>query len=542
MPHASIRLRACANPDCARRYRRAMRMHLGAAAAALALACAAVSTAGAADWPRDDYNPQPADEDVILPMPCGGAMAFRKVVIPSQGPLSDRPIRIGSTDDQRGYIEGAHPAYVAGSFSAGDDARYFLIGKYEVSRLQYRALDAKCPTPDPAGRLPQTEVSWMDAIGFADRYSLWLLANAPKALPSEEKEPGFVRVPTEVEWEFAARGGIAVSESEFQERSFPMSGAMGEYVWFAGPQSANGQLQRIGLLKPNPLGVHDMLGNADEIVFDPFHLNKLDRLHGQAGGFIVRGGNFATAEDDIRAAYRQEIPYYQGRQPRRSQTTGFRLAVTAPVVTSRDRLQAIEDAWTRLGSDRPAAALGSPLGSQPLSDPIAELGVIASASADPNVQQRLKNLQLAFRSSFQARDEQRDRAAKARLRLGTFLCQKLRDDALPIDRMKAQYDACVKERGASAPRCQEQKTRNDAEEMIQSQVLNYYADTIVGLVQDYDETVIDQQLAVLREEFGARPDLKPLARVAERYAQHAAQFRQQKTITREAWLTQCKTL
>jgi hypothetical protein len=47
---------------------------------------------------------------------------------------------------------------------------------------------------------------------------------------------------------------------------------------------------------------------------------------------------------------------------------------------------------------------------------------------------------------------------------------------------------------------------------------------------------------VLREEFGARPDLKPLARVAERYAQHAAQFRQQKTITREAWLTQCKTL
>jgi hypothetical protein len=229
-----------------------------------------------------------------------------------------------------------------------------------------------------------------------------------------------------------------------------MSGAMGEYVWFAGPQSANGQLQRIGLLKPNPLGLHDILGNADEIVLDPFYLNKLDRLHGQAGGFIVRGGNYATAEDDVRAAYRQEIPYYQGRQPRRSQTTGFRLAVTSPVVTSRNRLQTIEDAWSELGSNRSAAAPAS-LDSQPLSDPIAELGAIAGASADPNVQQRLKNLQLAFRSSFQARDEQRDRAAKARLRLGTFLCQKLRDDALPIDRMKVQYDACVKERGASAP-------------------------------------------------------------------------------------------
>jgi hypothetical protein len=76
--------------------------------------------------------------------------------------------------------------------------------------------------------------------------------------------------------------------------------------------------------------------------------------------------------------------------------------------------------------------------------------------------------------------------------------------------------------------------------MIQAQVLNYCADTIVGLIQDYDQTVIDQQLAV-QEEFGARPDLKPLARVAERCTQHAA-FRQQKTITREAWLTQCKTL
>ena len=108
-----------------------------------------------------------------------------------------------------------------------------------------------------------------------------------------------MRLPTEDEWEYAARGGAAVADADFAEPRFPMPEGMARYVWFAGTQSANGKPQLTGLLKPNPLGLFDILGNLDEIAFAPFHLNKLGRAHGAAGGFVVRGGNYLTAEADI---------------------------------------------------------------------------------------------------------------------------------------------------------------------------------------------------------------------------------------------------
>lgn len=515
------------------------------AALALGIAARRSDAVTAAAWPRADYNPHPLADDVILPMPCGGAMVFRKVLIPSDGPLGDRLVRLGSPDGERGSIEGSRPASVAGSFSAGATGRYYLIGKYEVSRLQYEALGQTCPAPSPDGRLPQTGMSWLEAMVFADRYTLWLLQHAANTLPADDGEPGFVRLPTEVEWEFAARGGIAVSESDFQERVFPTPGGMDQYVWSAGPQSANGAAQRVGLLKPNPVGLHDMLGNVDEMVFDPFYLNKLDRLHGQAGGFIVRGGNFATAGNDIHTASRQEVPYYQGQQPRRSPTTGFRLAVSNRVVTSRNRLQAIERAWAELGTTRSAGGPGAKttsLAGPALADPIAELGAIAGAAPDPDMQRRLKSLQTAFRASFEARDAERDRAAKARLRLGTFLCQKLKDDGLPIERLRRVLEACVAARGAQDARCRDEQATIEAEEATQWNNLRYYADTIVTLVGDYDEEVVSRQLGVLKSELAARSDLQALVPVANRYAGHVAQYRREQTIPRASWLAECKGL
>jgi formylglycine-generating enzyme required for sulfatase activity len=491
----------------------------------------------AADWPADEYDPKPAKDDVVLPMPCGGAMAFRKVAIPSSHPLGDREIRVGSTDEQRGYLEGAHPAQVAGAFADGDDARYYLIGKYEVTQLQWDAVMGECAAPPPAGRLPKTGVGWLDAVSFGDRFTLWLRKNALESLPAEEEQPGFVRLPTEVEWEFAARGGIAVSESEFQERTFPMPDGINEYVWFSGDQSANGTVQPIGLKKPNPLGLHDVLGNVDEMVLDPFRLNKLDRLHGQAGGFVVRGSNFVTAEEDVRTSYRQEVPYYQGAEHRQSKTTGFRVVVVAPVFTSRARLQGIEDAWASLGAT--AAPTKPALGDTPLADPVDELGAIAAAATDPAMQKRLESLKLAFRSSFQARDEQRDRAAKARLRLGTFLCQKLKDDGLPIDRLKEAHAACAKGSGRDNERCVKLAKTVEYDEEVQYANLRYYADTIVGLIEDYDAAVLAAQLAVLKQELKAR-SVDVLVPVADQYVAHVEAFRKAGTVRRNEWLAECK--
>jgi len=516
-------------------------LRMGVAVLSLLLAVGSSEAA----WPLAEFNPQPLADDVILPMPCGGAMAFRKVIVPAEGPLADRQIRVGDNDPDHGYAEGSRPAYIAGNFAEGKAGRYYLLGKYEVSQLQYRALSApSCPQPAADLRLPQTDVSWVDAVVFADRYNSWLRHNALDKLPKEEAEAGYVRLPTEVEWEFAARGGIAVSDAEFADRTFPMADGMAGYVWFAGPQSANGRTQRIGLLKADPLGLHDMLGNADEMVFEPFRLNKLDRLHGAAGGFIVRGGNFLTPEADMRAAYRLEVPFYLGTEPRRSKTTGFRLALAAPMITSRQRLQAIEQAWSTLGGVPPSPSGEKPavpaLGDKPLDDPIKELGVIADAAAEANMKKRLQGLQLAFRASFQAQEEQQGRAAKARLRLGTFLCQKLKDDGVPIDRLKDVYKTCVDARGADNERCREQKLRIDEEENRQWENVRYYADTLVGLDQDYSDSVLDEQLAVLTAELNAG-GVQPLIKTAALYREHARRYRKGAVIARAEWLAQCKS-
>lgn len=57
--------------------------------------------------PRDEkfWNPKPLADDVILPMPCDGAMAFRKVAIPLNKPLEDYNITLGQEGDDWGYVE-----------------------------------------------------------------------------------------------------------------------------------------------------------------------------------------------------------------------------------------------------------------------------------------------------------------------------------------------------------------------------------------------------------------------------------------------------
>ena len=156
------------------------------------------------------------------------------------------------------------------------------------------------------------------------------------------------------------------------------------YVWYQGTKSANNELNAIGLLKPNPLGLHDMLGNAGEFVLDPFRLNKLSRLHGQAGSTIVKGGDFRTPLDNIRSAGREEFVPIDGKGERRSQTTGFRLALVAPGLPSTRRLAAIRDAWVDLPK-------GATLAEQQ-EDPVKEVDVLAKAVEDPALRQRVQNL------------------------------------------------------------------------------------------------------------------------------------------------------
>ena len=237
----------------------------------------------AAPWDTKFFNPKPAEDDVILPMPCEGSMAFRKIHVPLDKPLDDLKVMLGSDSGDLRYLEQAHPAFIAGSFTTDKPApgRYYLMAKYELTELQYQAVMTEvCPRPSMKLMSPQVSISWFEAMQFSDKYNVWLRKNALEALQKEDKVPGFVRLPTEVEWEFSARGGNAVSTTDFRATMYPMVDGINKHVWFAGSQSSNGKLQVTGLLQPNTLGLHDMLGNADEMMFEscPLIIIRFDIL------------------------------------------------------------------------------------------------------------------------------------------------------------------------------------------------------------------------------------------------------------------------
>ncbi|UZR28943.1 formylglycine-generating enzyme family protein [Methylococcus mesophilus] len=503
------------------------------------------SPSRAAEWPKNLSNPAADKGDLILPMPCGGAMAFRKVLIPNQGPLNDYGIVVGGDDADYAYAEHPRPAQIAGSFDQDAKTRYYLIGKYEVNRAQYAALGSQCQAPADDQRLPQTDVTWLEAMAFADRYTQWLLKNAADKLPKDGQQPGFLRLPTEVEWEFAARGGLAVPVAQFRERTFPMEDEMVRYVWFEGTESANGKPQPIGMLKPNPLGLHDVLGNADEMVFDPYRLNRLDRLHGQAGGFVVRGGNYFTPQAEVRTAQRIEVPFYVKGEPRRAETTGFRLVVTVPVESSREKLRLLRESWNKLGSAAitPEASPGQPksIDAKGLDDPVAELGVISDAAQDANMKNRLRNVQNRLKVTIQERDDQRKLAAKAALRLGAFLCQKMGADGKWVDAAETLLKQREAAFGADDPGVKSRREQLKGDRAALTENLLYYSETILGSAAIYDGPVLGEQFEVLKTELELK-NYQALLGYADTYYRQLTAYRGNPAVRQNAWLNDCKAL
>ena len=532
MPFTFNPRKACGKSDIAI-FRRNLRYTV---AAALLL----TSLHAAAAWDEKYFNPKPAPDDVILPMPCDGAMAFRKIMVPVARPLDDYSITVGQDSGDWGYLEQARPAYIAGSFTitTPEPARYYLLAKYELNELQYQAVkSATCPTPSTKLRLPQTGVSWFDAVYYADQYNLWLRKNAAAKLPKEDGVSGFLRLPTEVEWEFAARGGIAVSAADFRDVTFPMPEGINAYAWFAGAQSSNGQLQLGGLLKPNPVGLHDILGNVDEMVFEPFHLNKLDRLHGQAGGYVVRGGNFLTPKAELRSALREEEPYYGTDGQNKLKTTGFRLALVAPTLTSRERVQQIEKDWEKLGAQVEAK---TPQGVSE-KDPVNELKTIASGVQDDAVKKQLEKLRGDLRANIQARDEQRDQAIRSSLQLGAFLCTKLKDDGKFYDFLAKFYTQNCEGDATPSESCAARKQKLDEHKQVLDFTLNYYADTVVDAGLIYDKSLVEPQISVTAQQMTARGK-NNLRAYLDTHWHNLQGYLQTGRISRQQWLEACKSI
>ena len=310
------------------------RLFLAVSAYFIAAACSS-----GVEWPNP---PNP----LKLPAPEGQFVEFVPVFIGSGDSL------IGTTEFVSGTA-GTTPeetptlTTVGGSFLADKNGKkdwFYYMATKEVTALLFNSVMRYADRPEAksngAPEMPVTGVSWFQVQEFLRHYNLWLRKNSNLLPSGDEQVVAFVRLPTEAEWEFAARGGTEVGRGTFDARTPYGDASVEQYEWGGGPSSSQNELQEAGALKPSPLGLHDMLGNAAEMTATPF---QLEPGQGPVGAMVRRGGNFRTPLAELRSSLRGEfLPYAEDGSEAGYSDLGFRLVVSGIVFSDIARVQEIK--------------------------------------------------------------------------------------------------------------------------------------------------------------------------------------------------------
>lgn len=217
--------------------------------------------------------------------------------------------RMGSPSDEAGRYDDEGPQHEV------TIAYPFEIGKFEVTFDEYaRFAEATGrTTPNDEGRegnkRPKVIVSWFDALA----YTRWLSQQTGKNY----------RLPTEAEWEYAARAGTT-SPYFWGDES-----RIGEYAWYAG--NSGSKTHPVGEKKPNAFGLYDTSGNVFEWTQDCWHASYdqapndgsawLEGDGGDCDRRVVRGGSWDVNPRVLRSASRGGIDSVEAYY-----SVGFRVA------------------------------------------------------------------------------------------------------------------------------------------------------------------------------------------------------------------------
>ena len=187
----------------------------------------------------------------------------------------------------------------------------FCLGQYEVTQAEWEREMGGNPSFFKGPDLPVENVSWQDAMRFLQRLS--------------ERHGRRYRLPTEAEWEYAARGGGGKGEGSTwagasQESELP------RFAWYL--RTSGGKTRAVGQKAPNRLGLYDMTGNVWEWCADwyadAYYASSppKDPAGPDSGrSRVMRGGSWAEAAKHVRASNRDSA-----KETYRHYTLGLRVA------------------------------------------------------------------------------------------------------------------------------------------------------------------------------------------------------------------------
>ncbi len=181
-----------------------------------------------------------------------------------------------------------------------------LAKEKERQKLEEQEAMGNNPSYFKGDDLPVEQVSWNDVQQFIQRLS-------------EKEGTNKYRLPSEAEWEYAARAGTTTSYSFGDDES-----KLGDYAWFTG--NSGSKTHPVGQKKPNTWGLYDMHGNVWEWMQDIYHNNYNgapadgSAWEGDGSDRVDRGGSWSYGARTCRSANRN----YAAPGPR-NHSLGFRL-------------------------------------------------------------------------------------------------------------------------------------------------------------------------------------------------------------------------
>lgn len=299
---------------------------------------------------------QNAPKVVSIKLPDDSEMRFHAVYLGIDGDkdslFASKRIIIGSNENTPTYKNRRVETALAGAFigkreNAGKLDWLYYLGETEVQRSQWnsvlRWMDQQEGKTTPQGdyykierqpNLPITSITLAETYRFIDALNMWMLQQQKDSLPALGGAWAFCRLPTEAEWEFAARGGIEEKDPDVFNRRHPYGNDLGKYEW--NRSNSNGRMRDCGSsnLQPNKIGLRDMLGNAEELTSSLF---GPEYQQGRFGQFAVRGNYCSDSPDKFSVSHRTEFtPYEIDGTLRRDERVGFRLALSTSISGSGD--------------------------------------------------------------------------------------------------------------------------------------------------------------------------------------------------------------